>query len=278
MKTILQSKLNDLKAYLKRVGRAAVVFSGYADSSLVVYVMADACGAENVLAVSAATEMHTETDRRKAEEIAAALGVKHMPCRVNLFDYPNVVKNTAKRCYYCKKALYQTMLADAKKLGFPTLLDGHDNEETPGNRAGRQAARELSIPSPLEEVGITVEEALEMARHLNLPGHDRPPLSCLAARLPFGSPITKGKLAQVQKSEAALEEIGYEVRVRHHGDIARLEMRNPADIARAAQPDQAVRISSLVREVGRFAFVALDLEGYRRGSVNDLPQRDDESM
>ncbi|MCL2433172.1 MAG: ATP-dependent sacrificial sulfur transferase LarE [Clostridia bacterium] len=278
MRPELQSKLNDLKTYLTGVGRAAIVFSGYADSTLVAHVMSEACGRENVLAVSAATELHTEADRQHAIDVARALGVKHLPCRVDLFDYPNMVKNTAKRCYYCKKAIYQAMRSEAAKKDFTVLLEGHDSEETPGNRAGRQAAKEMGIPSPLEAVGITIGEALEIAAALNLPGHNRPPVSCLAARLPFGSPITRGKLAQVQKSEAALNELGYDARVRHHGDIARLEMRNPADITRAAQSDQAARIASLIREVGRFAFVTLDLEGYRRGGLQTLPQKDEENL
>nr|MDD6336258.1 ATP-dependent sacrificial sulfur transferase LarE [bacterium] len=261
----VRAKCDALIAQLKGYQKAAVAFSGGVDSSLLAAALVKAVGPENALAITAVTDLHTRREREQASQIAKALGIRHLVCPVDIYEVSGLVENGAKRCYYCKKTVFGAMQAMAEDNGFDILLDGSNADDAGDFRPGRIAVRELGIPSPLLTCGLSKEDIREASQLLGVPGGDRPSLACLATRLPIGTPITHSRLQQIDSAETALEELGFAgARVRHHGEIARIEVA-PEDLEKATVGDMPKKMSEAVRSLGHFAFVTLDLEGYRRG-------------
>jgi len=272
----LTEKKNALFAAIACHPRAAVAFNGGEDSLLIAAAMVEVLGSENAVAVIATSDLNPKRERKLAAELARAVGIPLIECKIDIFSHPNVIENNAKRCYYCKRLLYTAMRDKVLAEGYDVLFDGSDFDDSIETRPGRIAVRELGITNPLAELGLTRPQARQLCAMMGVPTANCVSLSCLATRLPCGAAITRGKLQQIDKAEMALEDMGFsDVRVRHHGDVARIEMRLHGDIERAALGNTPKEIAKVVRSCSRFAFVTLDLEGYRRGSLNNAIMHDD---
>jgi pyridinium-3,5-biscarboxylic acid mononucleotide sulfurtransferase len=263
----LQSKYQRLKAVLLKMGSVVTAFSGGVDSTLLLKVAKDVLG-ENVLAVTAVSPTTPRHEREDAVSLAKRVGVRHVIVSTNELDIASFASNPADKCYICKKSRFGDLVRLAEKEGYAFVVDGGNVDDQDDYRPGIRAVRELSIRSPLFEAGLTKKEIRRLSKRLGLPTWNKPAYACLATRIPYGSAITLEKLNQVDAAEDYLRSLMplAQVRVRHHGDIARIEV-DPKAMRVLLKKD--VR-SSLVRhfkELG-FSFVSLDLEGYSTGSLN----------
>ena len=257
--------LRRLEAIVGRHQSALVAFSGGVDSSLALAVAARALPAERVLAVTSNNETYLPSELEGAARFVRSLGVEHLVVNTRELDDPNYASNPTNRCYFCKNTLYSDLARLAEERGYDCVIDGANKDDEGDHRPGRRAAAEQGVISPLVEAGMTKAEVRELARELGLPVWDKPALACLSSRFPYGQEITAEKLAQVAHAEEFLRSRGFrQVRVRHHGDVARLEV-GPDEMERAFAERE-----DLVAELkaAGFLHVALDLAGYKSGSLN----------
>jgi uncharacterized protein len=260
-----ERRLGELKRIVASHGSALVAFSGGVDSSLALAVATRALPEGRVLAVTSNNETYLPSELEGAKAFARSLGVEHLVINTRELDNPSYAKNPTNRCYFCKSTLYSDLVKMAEKKGYACVIDGANRDDEGDYRPGRKAAKELGVVSILAEIGMTKAEVRGLARYLGLPTWDKPALACLSSRFPYGQEITPEKLAQVAEAEEFMRSHGYEqVRVRHHGEIARLEI-GPDEMERAFASRE--EISSKLRTIG-FLYVALDLDGYRSGSLN----------
>jgi pyridinium-3,5-biscarboxylic acid mononucleotide sulfurtransferase len=261
----VEARLRELEALLTPYGSALVAFSGGVDSSLALAIAARALPKEKVLAVTSNNETYLDSELDLARDFAGSLGVEHLVVDTRELDDPNYASNPANRCYFCKSTLYSDLSRLAEERGYACVVDGANKDDEGDYRPGRKAARELGVVSPLSAAGVGKAEVRELARHLGLPSWDKPALACLSSRFPYGQEITPQKLAQVAHAEEFLRAEGFrQVRVRHHGEIARLEV-GPEEMERAFASRE--KISAELKQAG-FLYVALDLSGYESGSLN----------
>ena len=261
----LKDKLEELEAVVAPYGSALVAFSGGVDSSLALAVAAKALSKESVLAVTSNNETYLPSELEGAKALALSLGVEHLVVNTRELDDPNYAKNPANRCYFCKSTLYSDLAKIAEEKGFRCVIDGANKDDEGDYRPGREAAKELGVISPLSVVRMSKDEVRELAKFLGLPSWDKPALACLSSRFPYGQEITPEKLAQVARAEEFMRSRGYkQVRVRHHGEIARLEI-GPDELEKAFK--QREEISTELTAAG-FLYVTLDLVGYTPGSLN----------
>lgn len=259
------ARLAELEAIVAGHGSALVAFSGGVDSSLALAVAARALPKDRVLAVTSNNETYLPSELDLASEFAASLGVEHLVVNTRELDDPNYASNPTNRCYFCKSTLYSDLAKLAGERGYACVVDGANKDDEGDYRPGRKAARELGVVSPLSTAGVTKAEVRELAKLLELPSWDKPALACLSSRFPYGQQITPEKLAQVARAEEYLRREGFtQVRVRHHGEIARLEV-GPDEMQRAFERRE--EISAELLDAG-FMYVALDLAGYKPGSLN----------
>jgi pyridinium-3,5-biscarboxylic acid mononucleotide sulfurtransferase len=261
--------LGRLEAELAKLGSACVAFSGGVDSSLVLAASVRVLGAGDVVAFTAVSATYLPEELAVARAVAGDLGVRHVVVEPSEFDQPSFTENPRERCYYCKRELVAEMRRVADEHGCDALLDGANLDDVGDHRPGMRAAAEGGVRHPLLEAGIGKAEVRLLARALGLPTWDAPQQACLASRIPYGEPITVEKLAMVAAAERALRELGFrQCRVRHHGDVGRVEVE-PDQLARAAGPDRHLIVERL-HDVG-FTYVTLDLDGFRSGSMNEAP-------
>jgi pyridinium-3,5-biscarboxylic acid mononucleotide sulfurtransferase len=261
----LHERLAELERILAPHGSALVAFSGGVDSSLALAVAARALPKEKVLAVTSNNETYLPSELDLAREFADSLGVEHLVVDTRELDNPNYASNPTNRCYFCKSTLYTDLANLAAEKGYACVVDGANKDDEGDYRPGRRAARELGVVSVLSEAGMTKAEVRELAKHLELPTWDKPALACLSSRFPYGQEITPEKLSQVARAEEYLRREGFlQVRVRHHGEIARLEV-GPEELERAFAMRE--EISAELLDAG-FLYVTLDLAGYKAGSLN----------
>ena len=267
--------VDDLVAHLAPLGSALVAYSGGADSALVAWA-AQAALAERALAVTARSESLSPGEADAARELARRIGIAHVEIEYSELAVSGYADNPPDRCYLCKGELFRRLSALAAERGLAVVLDGSNADDLADWRPGRRAAEELAVRSPLVEMGWDKAAVRAALRALELPVWDKPSSPCLSSRVPYGEPITREKLEAIGRAEAALKALGFrELRVRHHGSVARIELPK-ADLARVLADGLADEIVARVRAAG-FAFVALDLEGLRSGSLNRLlPTRPDE--
>jgi pyridinium-3,5-biscarboxylic acid mononucleotide sulfurtransferase len=254
-----------LEEMIAGFGSAVIGFSAGVDSS-VVAAAANAALGRQALSITAVTETITEEDIQLAQEIAASLDIHHELIHYNELEITGYAENPANRCYYCKDALYVRLRAIATERGFVTVLDGTNADDADDYRPGRTAAHEQGVRSPLLELGITKAQVRLLAEAYCLPNHDKPSAPCLSSRVPYGTHITPEILRKIGDAERGLRELGLrELRVRYHGDVARIEIPRE-EFARAI--DAADSITEVVRSAG-FIYVTLDLRGLRSGSLNE---------
>lgn len=260
-------KEKSLVGMLKELGELAVAFSGGVDSSYLVYIAHKVLG-DRAVAVTALSPTYPQHVRDDAEEIARIVGIRHIFIESNELEIPGFAKNPTDRCYFCKKELFEEVAKAVKPLGISMIADGSNADDTGDYRPGMKAACELGVRSPLMEVGMTKEDIRECSRRAGLPSAEKPAFACLASRFPYGDEITEEKLNAVESVEAFLRSSGFRViRVRHHGDVARIELGED-EIARLLEPELRADVGRVVKEAG-FLYAALDLKGYRTGSMNE---------
>lgn len=264
----LSMKEKALRGALASLGSVCVAYSGGIDSTLLLYVAREVLG-ERACAVTVASPFIPERDIRQASELAHKLGVPHTRITLDLLNEDTVRANTLERCYWCKRRVMAAVGAHAARLGLDSVVDGTHVEDLPEHRPGIKALRELGVKSPLQEAGLTKQEIRELARRHGIPVWDRPSTPCLATRIPFGTPLTSEVLEQVAGAEEVLGRLGFsQVRVRHYGSIARIEVPLP-EMHRMFE--EGVR-SSVVAELqaAGYVYVTLDLAGYRSGSMDEV--------
>lgn len=256
-----------LHHYLRPLERVAVAFSGGVDSTLVLKAALDVLGSDNVVALLAVSPSLPQSEKDEAIALATQLGARLEQLPTEETDDPQYQANAPNRCYFCKDHVYRALRQFAEQRGIAHVLDGMNAEDTLDVRPGRAAARELRILSPLHELGFSKQDVRDAAKALGLPNWDKPAAACLASRVPYGTSVTPKLLSQIERAEAALFDLGFrELRVRHHGHVARLEVPE-VDLAPALA--RRCDITAALRRVG-YTYITLDLDGLRSGSLNEV--------
>ena len=264
----LRADLERLRAAVAPLGSAAVAFSGGADSALVLRACLEFLPGERVVAITGRSESLKPAELERAAALARALGARHEVIDTEELRDPGYLANDTDRCWHCKNELYGRVGERAKALGLAAVVDGLNADDRLEERPGARAAAEHGVRSPLREAGLGKAAVRALSKAWGLPTWDKPAEPCLSSRIPFGTPVTVERLASVRAAEAVLEGLGFRVhRVRHEGRTARVEVP-AADLARAMEPATREAIVAGVKAAG-YAFVALDLEGFRSGSAHE---------
>jgi len=256
-------KLDRLKSLLLEMKNVAVAFSGGVDSTFLLKIAHDVLG-DKAAALTARLRSVPAFELRDAEEFCRREGVRQVVLDIDELALPEFVRNPTDRCYYCKRHIMARLLDAA---GEAVLIEGSNADDCFDYRPGARALEELGVRSPLRDAGLTKEEIRQLSRELELDTWDKPAYACLASRIPYGEEITEEKLRRVELAEAVIMGMGFRnIRVRAHEDLARIECA-PEDIEILCREENRLRISAPLKELG-FRFVAIDLDGYRRGSLN----------
>jgi len=245
-----------------------VAFSGGVDSSYLAWAAQRALG-DDSLSVTAVSPSYPASHREMAEEIVLRFGLPHRFVDTHEMESDAYRANDSDRCYHCKSELFDTMERLGSELGFEVVSYGVNTDDTLDFRPGHRAADEHGVLSPLQEVGLSKQEIRDLSRAAGLPTADLPASACLSSRLPYGTEVTVERLGQVEEGEALLRSLGFrQVRLRHHGELARVEI-DPEELPKALTTEMTERIVRAIKPLG-FRYVALDLEGYRMGSLNEV--------
>ena len=264
----MKEKLKRLRERVRGIGSAVVAFSSGVDSTFLLHVAHEELG-ERVVAATIRSHTFPKRELDEAAAFCRAEGVRHVVIESEELDVPGFVENPPDRCYHCKRELFSKLLAFARENGLAAVLEGSNLDDDGDYRPGRRAIQELGIVSPLHEAGLTKAEIRALSREMGLPTSDKPSFACLASRFPYGERITAAALERVERAEQWLLDAGLglkQLRVRSHGDLARIEVPSDAIPRLAAR---AAEIDAAFKELG-FAYVALDLRGYRTGSMNEV--------
>lgn len=266
MNAILLEKMNKLRKILVEMGGCVIGFSGGVDSTLLFAVATEVLG-NRALAVTATSKTYPERELNEARELSERIGGRHLVIVSEELDIPEFRDNPRNRCYYCKKELFGKLREIAEQDGIRHVLDGTNIDDASDHRPGRIAAEELQVRSPLEETGFTKQDIRDLSREMGLPTWDKPAFACLSSRFPYGTAITPERVGQVGLAEEALRGLGFRtLRVRYHGSVARVEL-GELEFERATGVLR-YEVVNLVKAAG-FTYVALDLQGYRPGAMNE---------
>lgn len=265
---LLQEKFQLLKDNIKERGSAAIAFSGGVDSTFLVYVAYEVLG-DKAIAVTATSSTYPQRELKEAIKYAKDIGVKHLIISSEELDIEGFASNPKNRCYYCKKELFTKIMVVAKENGIEYVFDGSNLDDSGDYRPGMQAASELEVISPLKEATLTKEDIRALSKELGIPTWNKPSFACLSSRFPYGRKITIPKLKMVEEAEQFLLDIGIrQVRVRHHGEIARIEV-SPEERVKFFDVSVMDKIGETFKKIG-FSYVTLDVIGYRTGSMNEV--------
>jgi pyridinium-3,5-biscarboxylic acid mononucleotide sulfurtransferase len=263
----LEKKLDKLTKILAGLDSALVAFSGGVDSTLLLAVARQLLK-NKVKAATAVSPTFPKWEKRDAERIAKQLGVKHIMFNSDELELEQFCANPKNRCYFCKKELFTKLKQIAKKESLKYVIEASNTDDLSDFRPGRKAIAELKIKSPLLEAGLSKAEVRAASKKLGLPTFDKPSFACLASRFQYGEQITRARLKQVERAENLLRELGFKVfRVRFHGEVARLELDQQGMTRLLADKSLREKIYTKFRSLG-FDYTALDLLGYRSGSMN----------
>jgi len=265
-------KQERLFAILREFDRVIVAYSGGTDSAYLAWAAHQVLG-ERALAITADSPSIPESHKRDAADFARRFGLRHEVIPTYEFDNPEYVKNDASRCFHCKDELFARLEEIGRERGIPTIVYGVNVDDLGDYRPGQSAARIHQVKAPLVEAGLTKAEIRELSRQAGLPTWDRPAAACLASRIPYGTPVTIQNIRQVELGEEEMRALGFrQFRVRYHDKLARLEIARE-EMERAFSLEMAGKLTAIFKKLG-FQYVALDLEGYRQGSLNEvLPLR-----
>ena len=271
----LHEKLETLLATLAGYGRVAVAFSAGGDSTVVARAAQQACG-DDAVAVTAVSPSLASGEREQAEQLAQQIGIRHVVIETDEFDNPDYLKNEPNRCYFCKTELYTRLGHILPQLDVDVIANGANLDDQGDHRPGMVAAGEHAVRSPLLDVGMTKQDVRDLAQHWDLPVWDKPAMPCLSSRIAYGVGVTTERVRRVDEAEKYLrEEFGLlEFRVRHEAnELARIEV-SIDELPRLLDTSYRLAITAKLRELG-FAFVTIDLEGFRSGSLNSVIAVDD---
>lgn len=261
----LDAKWNALIDSMRSLGSCVVAFSGGVDSALLLKAGVTALG-DRAIAATGLSETYAPEEMEEARAVAAEIGAVHVMVRTMELTDPRYANNSHQRCFFCKTELYTQLQAYAKQHGYAAVVDGTNADDLGDFRPGIRAANQLGVRSPLQEAELTKQEIRDISQWLALPTWDKPAAACLSSRFAYGDPITVEKLSQVAKAESHIRRLGYRgFRVRHHDEIARIEM--PVDQLADALVDREAIVAG-VKAAG-YRFVTIDLDGYQSGRMNE---------
>ena len=265
-------KLSALTQILEGYGKVAVAFSGGVDSSFLLAVAKEALGSQNAIAITVSSDLSPRFETQNAQWFCEDLGVSQLVVDADPLANDAVRGNQADRCYHCKRGIFGAALDAAKAAGFDVLVDGTNMDDASDYRPGEQAVAELGVASPLREAQMTKHDIRELSRAMGLVTWDDPSCACLATRVPYGTPLDAGMLKRIDEAEDYLRKLDFEeVRVRVHGDVARIEVGR-TQIARLAEPATRMDVTAALKGLG-FKYICVDLEGFRTGSMNEGIER-----
>lgn len=263
----LHEKQKKLKEYLSELGSVAVAFSSGVDSTFLLRTAHEVLG-DKVIAITARSCSFPGRELKEAEEFCKSEGIRHIIIESEELAIDGFKQNPKNRCYLCKKELFSKMIQAAEEEGIKFVAEGSNLDDNGDYRPGLKAIAELGIKSPLREAGLTKDDIRALSKEMGLKTWDKPSFACLASRFVYGETITEEKLAMVDKAEQLLLDLGFrQVRVRIHGDIARIEIL-PSEFAKLMEDAVRDKVNSTLKNLG-FSYVAMDLEGYRSGSMNE---------